>query len=111
VGVLLTPTTHNVSIRGVQIRSESDPIRSDFGTKIYISDRIGLIKLLVGSDRTSIFEIIIHALLQELITMHLSKHYRGCRCIIRLILQLDVTLSASGYVFLVFIFIWLNIST
>ena len=32
----------------------------DFGTKIYISDRIGLIKLFrsrIGSDRTSIFEI------------------------------------------------------
>jgi hypothetical protein len=26
--------------------------------------------------------------------MHLSKHYHGCRCIIRLILQLDITLSA-----------------
>jgi hypothetical protein len=37
--------------RGVQIRS--DQIRSDFGTKIYISDRIGLIKLFrsrIGSD-------------------------------------------------------------
>jgi hypothetical protein len=42
--------------------------------------------------------------------MHLSKHYRGCCCIFRLILQLDVTLSASWHVFLVFIFIWLNIS-
>jgi hypothetical protein len=33
--------------RGVQIQPETDPdrIRSDFGTKIYISDRIGLIKL------------------------------------------------------------------
>ena len=37
-----------VDNRGVQIRSESDPnliryyrIRSDFGTKILISDRIG----------------------------------------------------------------------
>ena len=41
----------NISIRGVQIRS--DRIRSDFGTKIYISDRIGLIKLFrsrIGSD-------------------------------------------------------------
>jgi hypothetical protein len=42
-----------VSVRGVKIRSESDPIRSDFGTKIFISDRIGLIKLFrsrIGSD-------------------------------------------------------------
>jgi hypothetical protein len=29
-----------VETRGVQIRSETDPIRSDFGTKIFISDRI-----------------------------------------------------------------------
>jgi hypothetical protein len=35
--------------------------------------------------------------------MHLSKHYRDCRCIIRLILQLDpdVTLSASLSAYLV----------
>jgi hypothetical protein len=26
-----------IGIRGVQIRSETDPIRSDFGTKIFIS--------------------------------------------------------------------------
>jgi hypothetical protein len=26
--------------------------------------------------------------------MHLSKHYRSCRCIIRLIIQLDITLAA-----------------
>ena len=29
------------TIRGVQIQSESDRIRSDFGTEILISDRIG----------------------------------------------------------------------
>jgi hypothetical protein len=42
------PTLH---ARGVQIRSETDPIRSDFGTKY--SFRIGLIKLFrsrIGSD-------------------------------------------------------------
>jgi hypothetical protein len=37
---------NNSDVRGEQIRSESDPVRSDFGTKIFISDRIGLIKLL-----------------------------------------------------------------
>jgi hypothetical protein len=40
----VAPTT-----RGVQIRSESDRIRSDFGTKIYISDRID--KVVSQSDR------------------------------------------------------------
>jgi hypothetical protein len=54
-----------VHSRDVQIRSEIDPnpirsdrIRSDFWTKIFISDRIGLIKLFrsrIGSDWTSIF--------------------------------------------------------
>jgi hypothetical protein len=40
--------------------------------------------------------------------MHLSKRYRGCRCIIRLILQLDVTLSAFScfYIYLVKYFNW-----
>jgi hypothetical protein len=49
----LTVYLYDLGIRGVQIRSESDPIRSDFGTKIFISDRIGLIKLFrnrIGSD-------------------------------------------------------------
>jgi hypothetical protein len=39
--------------RGVQIRSETDPnpIRSDFGTKIFISDRsIKLFRSRIGSD-------------------------------------------------------------
>ena len=41
-------------------KSDPNPIRSDFGTKIFISDRIGLIKLFrsrIGSDRTSMSEI------------------------------------------------------
>ena len=45
-------TQSDITSRGVQILSETDPtptrsdrIRSDFGTKIFISDRIGLIKL------------------------------------------------------------------
>ncbi len=53
----------------MQIRSESDPnpnpirsdrIRSDFGTKILISDRIGLEKLFrsrIGSDRISSLDV------------------------------------------------------
>ena len=58
--------------------------------------RIGLISCFaVRLDR----ELIIHALAQEL-SMHLSKHYRGCRCIIHLILQLDIILSASDMYFL-----------
>jgi hypothetical protein len=75
--------------------------------------RIGLIKLFrsrIGSD----FDIRINypcIIARINYAMHLSKYHRGCRCIIRLILQLDVTLSASWYVFLDFIFIWLNIST
>ena len=45
----------DLPIRGVQIRSESNRIRSDFGTKILISDWIGLIKLFrTRTDRTSI---------------------------------------------------------
>jgi hypothetical protein len=36
-------------------KSDPNPIRSDFGTKIYISDRID--KVVSQSDRTSIFEI------------------------------------------------------
>ena len=31
---------HALHARGVQIRSETDPIHSDFGTKIFILDRI-----------------------------------------------------------------------
>jgi hypothetical protein len=37
--------SYSIYIRGVQIRNRSDRIRSDFGTKILISNRIGLIKL------------------------------------------------------------------
>ncbi len=54
--------------RGVQIRSESDPnpirsdrIRSDFGTEILISDRIGLEKLFrsrIGSDFVYVFLVL-----------------------------------------------------
>ena len=69
----------------MQIRS--DRIRSDFGTKIYISDRIGLIKLFRKSDRIGLQyskynKLIIHALSQELIIhafikalSRLSLHY------------------------------------
>jgi hypothetical protein len=49
---------------------KSNPIRSDFGAKIYISDRIGLIKLFrsrIGLRHSKQNELIIHALLQELI--------------------------------------------
>jgi hypothetical protein len=58
----------------------------------------------IGLDRNSIFEI-------KWINYPRHWRQRSCRCIIRLIIQLDVTFSASWHVFLAFIFIWLNIST
>jgi hypothetical protein len=64
----------------VEVRkSDPNPIRSDFGTNMFILDWIGLIKLFrsrIGSDRTSIFEI-------KWINY---PRQRGSRSIIRLIL-------------------------
>jgi hypothetical protein len=77
-----------IRTRGVQIRSDSFGFRNGSC-------------FVVGSDRTSILR-------NKWINY---PRQRGCRCIIRLILQLDVTLSASWHAFLAFIFIWLNIST
>jgi hypothetical protein len=55
----------NIRSRGVQIRSEinPNPIRLDFGTKIFISDWIGLIKLFhsrIGLRYSKSNDLIIH---------------------------------------------------